>query len=126
MSSGFTLLEIMIAVLVFTIGAVGMIALIAGGLLTSADPENTEIAMNLAGRRMEEIKNLDFADITDESKAGVNIDVDGDAVNDFPGFQSEVDVTESETGLKDVTVSVYWTFKGDEITTSLESYISNN
>lgn len=115
---GFTLLEILIALILFTVGVIAIAGLFGTGLASSFDTENTIIAINLAQRRMEEIRNLDFdTQIVNEVKA----DVDG-----FPGFQREVLVTQPESDLTEVTVNVYWTFKGDEISAPLQSYISKN
>ncbi len=115
--SGFTLLEVLIALLVFTSGVIVMMGLFSRGLVSAADAEDTTIAMNLAQRRMEEIKNLDFTGIVSEAKA---------PVSGFPGFQREVAVTAPETDLKQVTVTVSWTFKDDEISVPLVTYISRN
>ena len=116
--SGFTLLEILITLIIFVLGVVAITGLFGTGLVSSADAEDTAIAMNLAQRRMEEIRNLDFdTGIVSEAKA---------AVNDFPRFQREVVVTEPETDLKQVVVTAYWAFKNDEVSVSLETYISKN
>lgn len=120
--NGFTLLEILIALILFTVGVVAITGLFASGMFSGSDAENTTIAMNLAQRKMEEIKNLAFASIADEAKA----DVSG-----FSGFQREVAVTAplvdpDMSDLKHVTVTAYWTLKGDEISVPLETYISKN
>jgi len=114
---GFTLLETLIAVSLFTVGVIAMVWLFSFGSAGSIDAENTTIAMNLAQMKMEEIKNLAYAGIVDKDKT---------AVSGFPGFQSEITVTEPETGLKQLVVTVYWTLKGAEVGVPLELYISRN
>jgi len=115
---GFTLLEVLIALILFVLGVVVIVGLFSTGLVNSLDAEKITIAMDLAQRRIEEIRNLDFdTEIGNEAKANV----DG-----FPGFQRQVAVTEPETDLKKVTVTVYWMFKAEEISISLETYISKN
>jgi len=115
---GFTLLEVLIATVLFTVGVVLLAGLFSTGLLSSADTENTEIAINLAQQRMEEIRNLDFGTgIVYESKA---------TVSGFPGFQRAVTVTEPETNLKQVAVIVYWTSQSGEADISLVTYVSKN
>jgi len=114
---GFTLLEILIALVLFTVGVVVIAGIFSSGILSSSDAENTAIAMSLAQRRMEEIRNLAYADIASEAK---------DDVSGFSGFQREVTVSEPEAGLKQVIVTAYWTFKGDEIGVPIQTYISSN
>ena len=122
MKKGFTLLEILIALIIITLGTVVIVGLFNTGLISSLDAEKTTIAINLAQRRMEEIRNLGFANIADEAKAGVS---------GFAGFQREVEVNDpagvpTTDDLKEITVTVYWTYKGDEVNVSLMTYISRN
>ena len=114
---GFTLLEVLIATVLFTVGVTVIIGLFGTGFIGGFDAENTSIAMNLAQQKMEEVRNLSFDDIIDETE---------DPVTDFPGFKREVDETESPAGLKQVTVTVYWTHKGEEISVPISTYISQN
>ena len=119
---GFTLLEILIALIIFTLAVVVIAGLFSTGLISSLDSENTTIAMNLAQRRMEEIRNLGFTNINDEFKGNVA---------DFPGFQREVEISDPPgdpmtDDLKEITVTVYWTYKGEEVDVSLETYVSRN
>ena len=118
---GFTLLEVLLAVTLFATGVVMVTGLFSTGLISSVDPEMTGIAMALAEKKIEEIRNLNFdTGIIPEAKAVVT-DVPG-----ITGFQRSVDVTTPNTDLKQVTVSVYWSYKGSETTTSLITYISKN
>jgi len=115
---GFTLLEILIALVLFTSGVVIITGLFSTGILGSVDAENTTIAMNLAQAKMEEIRNLDFdTEIIDEDRV---------AVTGFPTFEREVTVSEPETDLKLVRITVYWTLKGGVVDVPLTTYISKN
>lgn len=117
-NKGFTLLEVLIAVVLFTAGIVAVMDLFSSALVSSVDPENTGIAMTLAEKRMEEVRNLNFdSSLVSEARA----DVSG-----FTGFQRSVAVTTPYTELKQVTVSVYWSYKGGESTTSLVTYMAKN
>jgi len=118
LNQGFTLLEVLIALIILTAGVVVIIGLFSSGLVSSVDAERTTVAMNLAQRKMERIRNSDFdTGIVNEAKA---------TVDGFPVFQREVVVTEPETDLKQVRVNVYWSYKGGEITVPLVTYISKN
>lgn len=119
---GFTLLEILVAILLFTAGVVVIMGLFGSGLITSSDAESTTIAMNLAQGKMEEVKNLVFLSIDDEAKG---------PVSGFSGFQMEVEVDDppgdpTTDDLKQVTVTVYWTYKGEEVDVPLMTYVSAN
>ncbi len=114
----FSLLEILIAIMIFTVGIVSVIGLFNMGLFGDVDAESTSTALALTQRRLEEIRNLDFTTgIVNETKA---------AVTGFTGFQREVIVTQPQTDLKQVTVTTYWTAKANEVGTSLVTYISKN
>lgn len=116
-NSGFTLLEILIALVLFTVGVVALVWAFTVGLAGNIDAEKKAVAMVLAEKRMEELRNLAYGSIDDEART----DVSG-----FSGFEREVAVTEPETDLKEATVAVYCTYKGAEASTSLVSYISKN
>ena len=118
LAKGFTLLEVLIATVVVVVGVVTAVGLFANALVGSLDAEKTTIAMHLAQKRIEEIRNLDFdTEIVNEAKA---------AVSGFFGFEREVVVTEPESDLKQVAVTVYWSYKGDEVDVPLVTYISKN
>ena len=119
---GFTLLEVLVAIVLLVVGVAVLVGLFSNALIGSSDAENTTIAMNLIQGRMEEIRNLGFSNIIPESKA----DVSG-----FPEFQREVAIYDPEgdptvNDLKQVTVTVYWTFKGNEVKISAVTYVSRN
>ena len=114
----FSLLEIMIAIMLFTVGTISITGLFNIGLFGDLDAENTSAALTLTQQRLEEIRNLAFdTGIVNESKA---------TVTGFPGFQREVIVTQPQTDLKQVTVTTYWTAKANEVGASLVTYISRN
>lgn len=115
---GVTLLEVLAALVIFTVGVVAVVGLFAQGLTAGVDAENTTIAATLARQRLEELRNLDFdTGIVSETKAGVA---------GFAGFQRQVTVTTPQTDLKQVTATTYWTAKGGEVTVPLTTYLSRN
>lgn len=115
---GVTLLEVLAALVIFTVGVVAVVGLFAQGLAAGVDAESTTIAATLARQRLEELRNLDFdTGIVSEARAGVE---------GFAGFQRQVTVTTPQTDLKQVTVTTYWTAKGGEVTVPLTTYLSRN
>ena len=114
----FSLLEILIAIMIFTSAIIPIMGLFNIGLFGDLDAENTSTALALTQQRLDEIRNLNFTTgIVNESKA---------PVAGFSGFQREVIVTQPQTDLKQVTVTTYWTAKANEVGTSLVTYISKN
>lgn len=113
---GFTLLEILLTILLVTGGFIVLLQAASIGLFAGGENQNELIAVNLAQEKMEDIRNTAYANIGNEAKA---------AVSGFPAFQREVVFTIPQTGLKLVTVNVYWFAKGSELSTSLVTYVSS-
>ena len=122
---GFTLLEILLTLVLFSVGVVGIAGLFSYTLDSSLDAEYTEIATNLAQARAEEVRNIAYDDIADEAKAQVSV-IGYTLPPEFQAFQRQVGVTEPLTDLKQVTVTVYWQFKGKEVSEQLVTYVSKN
>lgn len=109
---GFTLLEVLIALVTFTVVMVALIEAFNIGIFGSGDAENMRIASNIAQARMEEIRNSAFTSV-------VSADAAPDA--NFKNFYVEVDVQppEPEADPKTVTVTVTWTYRGSDVNITL-------
>src|SRR3989338_6736513 len=106
---GFTLLEVLLTIILIVTGSVLLLQALATGLFSSGENETELVAINLAQEKMEELRNNNYANIINEAKA---------AVPGFTVFQREVVVTTPQVGLKEVSVSVYWFTKADELNVS--------
>lgn len=115
-SKGFTLLEVLLAVLLFVSAFTVLAQAISAGLSSGGDNENSLIAANLAAEKMEILKNTAYASVANEARG---------AVSSFSAFERQVAVTTPLANLKQVTVTVYWTHKASEISYSLVTYVSN-
>jgi len=113
---GFTLLEVLLAVVLMVTASVFLLQAIGTGLFSGGVNESELIAFNLAAERMESLENTAYASIINEAKT---------VVSGFPLFQRQVAVTTPQTDLKQITVTTYWTVKGTEISTALVTYSSN-
>lgn len=118
-SKGFALLEIMLSLLLLSVGVVSIAGLYVTALDSGLDAEQTNIAVNLAQKRMEEIYNLTYASVVSESKTALSAP--------FASYSRQVTAAEigSPAGLKQVTVTVFWTIKGKEASISLVTYVSS-
>ena len=119
--SGFTLLELMLAVSLLAIGTIAIVELLQRSQTASADGENVLIATNLAQRRLEELRNTAYGSLADESRASVS------SPSGFSQFDRAVTVTTPYTNLKQIVVTVYWDAPGTggEANVSLQTYRSN-
>ena len=115
--NGFTLLEVLLAILLLSIGATALIWALNAGLFASLDADNVDLALNIAQAKMEEVKNTSYSSIASAAKA---------AVPGVNGFQQSVNVIVIYTDLKQVDVTVYWSPQGVETNVSLSTYVANS
>jgi Tfp pilus assembly protein PilV len=114
--AGFTLVESMIAAVIFTVAIIAIIFALNTGIFAVSDVENIKSALNLAQAKMEEVKGTTYASIVSQSKA---------VVPGFAAFKQQVAVTTVQTGLEQVVVTVYWTVKGSETNIALTTLVAN-
>lgn len=118
--TGFTLLEMMLALVLFAVGTVAIMELMQRAHAGVADGENVLIATHLAQRRLEELRNTAYGSLVSESKASVT------SPSGFTRFSRAVTVTESLSSLKQIVVTVYWNTQGGEASTSLQTHVSQH
>jgi len=93
-----------------------LLASISSILVASGDTEHNMVAVNLAQAKMEDLKNTAFNSIVNESKS---------PIPGHPLYKQDVVVSEPETGLKNIKVTVYWeTSTGSENKLDLETLIT--
>lgn len=116
---GFTLVELMIAVLLLTGGIASATFMFGRSMYATTDAELLEQGVALAQERTENIRGSSFASIASEAKA---------AVSGWSGFSREVAVTQpagTNSDFKQVVVTSYWDTTAGEVSTSLTSYVAN-
>ena len=69
---GFTLLELMLAILLLTGGIAATTFVMARGMFATTDAESMEQGLALAQEKMESIRGTAFASIASEAKAAVS------------------------------------------------------
>ena len=113
---GFSLLEVLLAILLLGTGLAVLLQVISTGLFAGSVNENEIIATSLVQEKIEELRNASFASIISEAKA---------AVSGFSSFSRKVDVTTPQTNLDQITVTVYWYAGQTETSLSMVTYVSN-
>lgn len=116
---GFTLIELMMAILLLVGGIASATLLFGRGMFATTDVESMEQAVALAQEKIENLRGTAFASVANEPKA---------AISGWTGFSREVVVTQpagTNSAFKQVVVTVYWTPGDAEISTSLTTYVAN-
>ena len=102
-NSGFTLMEVLIAMVILTVGLLGMAALIAGIINSNKLSNRISTATVLAQDKMEDIKRIGY----DNAGGGAE---DYNTISDYPLYKRLTDVAAGDpaAGMKKITVTVYW------------------
>ncbi len=116
MDKGFTIIEVIIALGLFTVGVVVALSVFPKGLKLERESKEISVATNLAGERLEELITENYDDIpvgTIDAKARI----DTNPQSQFYIYQRSADATfvdsnlnesPTDTGLKKITVTTYF------------------
>ena len=118
--AGVTLLEVMLALMLFAGSTVAVVGAMQDAHVGVADSENVLTALSLAQYRMEQLRNTVYSTLASESKASIT------TPSGYTRFSRAVTVTTPYTNLKQVVVTVYWTTPAGETNVSLQTYRSNS
>lgn len=113
--TGFTLLEFMLALIIFSAGVIAIVQAFNAGFLSSEDVSNVDLALNIAQAKMEEIKNNNFSSLADSGPA---------PDTNFSNFNLTVNVAEGQNPMR-VDVTVNWNVKGGQANVALTSLMTN-
>ena len=114
--SGFTLLEIVVALTIAAIALPALLRAFSEGTKNQSVIENRTTALYLLKLRMSEIEMLEGLETgSEEDEFGIN-----------SRFRWASDTSETDTdGLYELTVTVYWQERGKEMSVELTTYIAD-
>ena len=118
-TAGMSLVEVMLAIVLFAVATVSIIEVMQRAQAGANEGENVMIATQLAHRRLEELNNVAYGSLANESKTSIA------TPSGFSRFSRQVDITTPYTNLKQVVVTIYWTAIGGETSIALQTYRSN-
>jgi prepilin-type N-terminal cleavage/methylation domain-containing protein len=132
MKQGFTLIEVLIAIVLIVIGLVALMQAMSVAIFADSTLEYRLTALNLANEKLEELKddgyshaNLDPASspFTEAFISGFNFVDQRQWTVDY--VDANLSTSVSDTGLKDVTVQVQWTQRGGTQYVAVETLIGD-
>ncbi len=101
--NGFTLIEVIIVLMVLSIGLTPLIYFFSAGTSINRNVKDAAVATNLAREAMELYKNEPYANLSGFPPTNTE-----SPVSNFPDYSREVKFTQVQTGLYQVDVTVKW------------------
>jgi type IV pilus assembly protein PilV len=101
-NKGFTLIEVLVAMVILSVGLLGTAALITGIINGNKVSNRITTATVLGQDKMEEIKGLDYSSVVSEPKSSLP--------SPYDQYERQVTVIDPSpaANMKTVTVTVYW------------------
>jgi Tfp pilus assembly protein PilV len=93
-------MEMMLALVLFAVGTLGVMSVMHQAQRGAADGEDSLVGLQLAQKRLAELANVTYASLADEAKARLT--------GSYSEFCREVAVTTPYTNLRQVVVTVTW------------------
>jgi prepilin-type N-terminal cleavage/methylation domain-containing protein len=115
---GFSLLELLVAVVLFASGVAALAWAISAGLSASVNIESMDLALNIAQSKMEDIKDRSFDTIVAEGDYGPLADPD------FPDYDVTVSIADGDDPMR-VDVTVTWDARGGQTSVTLTTLVTN-
>jgi type IV pilus assembly protein PilV len=106
-NSGFTLMEVLVAMLILSVGLLGMAALITGIINSNKLSNRISTATVLAQDKMEEVRQVGYSGMPASDTTTTE---DYNSITNYSLYKrvTFTDVANPATGMKTITVTVYW------------------
>lgn len=101
-TNGFTLIEVLIAIVILSFGLLGMASLTVGIIKGNKFSNNLSTATTLAQDQMEDIRRTDYSSVASVTRAVLS--------SPFDEYKREVTATDGSpaSGMKTISIKVYW------------------
>ena len=119
---GVTLVEIMVALVIFGIGMVMAMRTLPMGSQKTTESRNITIAMNLAQEKLEELKGLGYGDV--DLVNGAHVDPDNPIQRNYQRSRAVVEDSPI-TGMKSISVSVTYPTSSSDGVQTLRTFVSS-
>jgi len=106
-SNGFTLMEVLVAMLILSVGLLGMAALITGIINSNKLSNRISTATVLAQDKMEDIKRIGYSGTPASDTTTTE---DYNTITNYALYKRATftEVANPATGMKKITITVYW------------------
>ena len=118
---GFTLMEVLITIVLLTVGLLGMAALTTGIIKGNKQSSRLTTATTLAQDKIEDVRRLGYSNMP---YADIETTEDYNTITDYPLFKraTSTDADSPGTYMKTITITVYW--DSDSHSVSLQTILS--
>jgi prepilin-type N-terminal cleavage/methylation domain-containing protein len=116
---GFTLIELMVAVAILALAALGIFQAFTSGFMSMAESRERTEAVNYARQALENIKNMDFEKVI----PGLEM-FQRKLILGTDKYEREININEISSTQKEVSVTVYWQGKDGELNTSASTLLT--
>ncbi|OPY89059.1 MAG: hypothetical protein A4E72_01218 [Syntrophus sp. PtaU1.Bin208] len=132
-SAGFTMLEVLVAILILVVALTEMVGLTATVVRANTSSKASTTATTLAGEKLEELKNTDYASLTDgtntdyaTSSGTVQTSASGAYYTRTWTIATDNLGTSTDTtdDMKNISVSVTWSWMGNSRQVTLSSKVA--
>jgi len=122
--AGFTLIEVVIAMILLTTGLLTLLSVTLGGMLQREVTREYDIARNAAFAKIEEIREQDFPDIISPSFSGTYFAVVGLTAPTGWANPGYITVNNSVLDLYEITVTIRWRIQGNTSALVYNEYVT--